>query len=406
MVRSASALLESPPVVRRRGGHALLLSELFPPDVGGSAVLFEGIYSRLPDAEVTVLTHGAGEGPWRPQEAGPLRVFRHPLATKRWGVRDIAALHHHFGVARRVRELVPRRHSVVHCARALPEGLAALFSRLSGGPPYVCWAHGEDLATALLSREFTFLTRMVFARSAAALANSRNTASMLLEFGVPDEKIHVVHPAVDADRFHPGVDGMAVRSRFASPSDIVLLSVGRLQRRKGQDVGIQAVAALKDEIPGLRYVIAGDGEERGRLEQLIREHGVMDRVTLTGVIPDGQLSAYYAACDIFLLPNRVEDGDIEGFGIVFLEAAAAGKPAIGGNSGGVPEAVEHDVTGLLVDGSVLQVVAAIRALANSEERRRRMGLAGRVRARGCFSWQRAAATVSQLQFRLAGHEPR
>lgn len=390
-----SVHVASPP----RRGRVLLLSELFPPAVGGSAVLLKGIYSRI-DADVSVLTHGEASNRGETQDG--LRVFRMPLETRSWGVRSMKALQHHLRVAMRIRRLLPRHDGIVHCARALPEGLAAWVSRMTGGPPYVCWAHGEDLTTALTSREFTALTSLVFRGAAAALANSRNTATLLSQLGVPDEKIHVVHPAVDADRFHPKVNGQRVREQYAQPGEILLLSVGRLQRRKGQDVAIQAVAALKHELPGLRYVIAGDGEERERLTRLVAECGVQDRVFFAGIVPDEELSEYYAACDVFLLPNRIEEGDIEGFGIVFLEAAASGKPTIGGDSGGVPEAVERDVTGLLVDGSVEQVMYAIRALATSEERRRRFGLAGRVRADGCFSWQRAASAVSALQNRVIG----
>lgn len=398
MPTAETAVRSSLHVAAHRRPRVLLLSELFPPAVGGSAVLLQGIYSRI-DAEVSVLTHG--ESGDKPERSGHLQVFRMPLETRGWGVRSLDALGHHARVAMRIRRLLPRNEGIVHCARALPEGLAAWMSRMTGGPPYVCWAHGEDLTTALTSREFTALTSLVFRGAAAALANSRNTAKLLTELGVPDEKIHVVHPAVDADRFHPKVNGQRVRQQYAERDHILLLSVGRLQRRKGQDVAIQAVAALKHEIPGLRYVIAGDGEERARLMRLVDECGVKDRVFFAGIVPDDELSEYYAACDIFLMPNRIEEGDIEGFGIVFLEAAAAGKPTIGGDSGGVPEAVERDVTGLLVDGSVGEVVSAIRALATSEERRRRFGLAGRVRADGCFSWQRAATAVSALQNRVS-----
>jgi phosphatidylinositol alpha-1,6-mannosyltransferase len=366
---------------RGRGGRALLVSELFPPAVGGSAVLFHGIYSRLDETEVAVLT---------------------PDPTHRWGVIDPKGLRHHLRLARQLRRLLSRREGIVHCARALPEGVAALIARLLGGPRYVCWAHGEDLATAQSSRELTWLTKCVFRGSTAALANSRNTATMLAALGVPDTKIHIVHPAVDADRFHPRVDGATVRRRYAGAHELVLLSVGRLQRRKGHDVAIEAVAALRDQVPHLRYVIVGNGEERSRLQQLVTARHVEDRVFFAGEVSDDELPAYYGACDIFLLPNRIDDGDVEGFGIVFLEAAASGKPVIGGISGGVPEAVERDVTGLLVDGAdVTQVAAAIRDLAGSEPRRARMGLAGRVRAVGCFSWQRAAAAVSELQRRLA-----
>jgi phosphatidylinositol alpha-1,6-mannosyltransferase len=377
---------------------------LFPPAVGGSAVLFQGIYSRLANTDVVVLTDGPPIAPESARRAGPLRILTRPLATRRWGVLDPKGLWQHLRVASQVRGLLSRRDGLVHCARALPEGVAAMVARLCGGAPYVCWTHGEDLASAMTSRELTFLTRCVYRVAAAALANSRNTATMLAALGVPEHKIHIVHPAVDADRFHPRVDGSLVRRRYAGSGDILLLSVGRLQRRKGHDVAIQALAALRDRLPNLRYVIAGDGEERARLEALAAAHGVQDRVFFAGTISDDDLPAFYAASDIFLLPNRVDDGDIEGFGIVFLEAAAAGKPVIGGDSGGVPEAVERDVTGLLVDGaSVAAVAAAIADLATSEERRGRMGLAGRVRAHRCFSWQRAAVAVSELQRRVASH---
>ncbi|PYQ87564.1 MAG: hypothetical protein DMG03_05500 [Acidobacteria bacterium] len=150
-------------------------------------------------------------------------------------------------------------------AVALPEGVAAMMAQSLGGPGYVCWAHGEDLASALTSRELTWLTKVVYRRSTAALANSRNTAGMLTALGVPETKIHIVHPAVDADRFHPRVDGSAVRRRYAADaSDVLLLSVGRLQRRKGHDVAIQAVAALRSRCPNVRYVIGACPLRRNR----------------------------------------------------------------------------------------------------------------------------------------------
>ena len=397
-VRSVEVALGSlAPAIAKPGGRALLLTELFPPAVGGSAVLFHGIYSRLEQADVTVLTDGVGGVSSPAQHGESLNIVRRPLSTRSWGVLDARGLRHHLSVARQIRGLMSAGEGIVHCARALPEGLAAFVARMMGGARYMVWAHGEDLASALASREHTFLTKLVLRSASAALANSHNTATLLTTFGVPEQKIHVIHPAVDADRFHPRVDGSKVRQHHARPNDIVLLSVGRLQRRKGHDVAIDAVARLRDELPNLRYVIVGDGEERPRLERMVAEHRLTDRVIMVGAVRDEDLTAYYAACDIFLLPNRIDDGDIEGFGIVFLEAAASGKPTIGGDSGGVPEAVEHNATGLLVDGGVEQVTAAIRALASSKEMRQRMGLAGRVRACRCFSWQRAAAAVSQLQ---------
>jgi phosphatidyl-myo-inositol dimannoside synthase len=401
MSELAGAAVESalPHVVRAEARGAVVLSQLFPPFVGGSAVLLHNIYSRLPGIDVAVLTDGATL-PGTCEHHGDLRIFRQPIAARHWGISRLGALHHHLQVARHLRNVAVDRRSLVHCARALPEGLAAMFARLAGGPRYACWAHGEDLVTAQTSRELALLTKLVFRLSAAAFANSQNTAAILRALGVPAEKIHVVYPAVDAQRFNPNVDGSHARRRFAGPDDVMLLSVGRLQRRKGHDAAIEAMARLRDHTPNLRYVIAGDGEERQRLEQLVHQHALGDRVFFAGVVPERELSAFYAACDVFLLPNRIDDGDIEGFGIVFLEAAATGKPTIGGNSGGVPEAVEHEATGLLVDGSPDAIAAAIRELAGSPSLRQAMGAAGRARVCSTFTWERAAEAVAQVHMRV------
>ena len=387
---------------RLHPSRALLVSELFPPAVGGSAVLFHGIYSRLERTDVVVLTDPQTSPHDGTANQGRVRVLRRPIATQRWGVMDPRALWHHARVAIHIRSLLRRGAGLVHVARALPEGLAALLARTTGGPDYVCWTHGEDLATAQSSRELTFLTRRVYAGAKAALANSRNTASMLEALGIEREKICVVYPAVDAVRFHPAIDGSVIRRRYARHDDILLLSVGRLQRRKGHDVTIAAMHRLRTAFPHVRYLIAGDGDERRRLEGLVHQFGLHDRIFFAGVVPNAELPAHYTACDVFVLPNRVDGGDIEGFGIVFLEAAAAGRPVIGGDSGGVPEAVVRDRTGLLVDGSdIAQVSDAIARLAASAVLRERLGRAGRARVEEFFTWERAAAAVSVLHARLA-----
>jgi phosphatidyl-myo-inositol dimannoside synthase len=346
---------------------------------------------------VTVLTDAGGSPSGRSTVDG-IVVHRTPMRSPQWGIVGVRALKDRVRIAMQIRRMFGRGDGTVHCARALPEGLSALLAHLLGGPRYACWAHGEELATAQSSRELTLLTRWVYRLSEAAIANSRNTAAMLEQsYGIAPSKIRIVYPAVDADRFRPEVDGSALRRRFANDGDIVILSVGRLQRRKGHDVAIRALNALRHELPVLKYVIAGDGEERAALERLVAECGLEKHVSFAGIVGDDVMPQLYTACDIFLLPNREDGRDIEGFGIVFLEAAAAGRPAIGGNSGGVPEAIVDGVTGLLVDGASVDSVAdAIRFLATSPDVRTRMGEAGRRRVRAEFTWERAVAKVSTL----------
>lgn len=365
----------------------LLLSELFPPAIGGSAVLFGEIYSRLGDIPFSVMSDG--------------------IAMADYGIRNPRSLWQYARLALKLRRSAPKG-SMIHCGRALPEGVAAHFCRRLGGPRYACWAHGEDIATALTSRELTMLMRMVYGGAAVIFANSVNTRRMLQELGIPAERIAIVYPGVDTQRFRPDIDASQVRRQIAPNGEPVLLSVGRLQTRKGHDLMIQAVGSLvRDGRQFFRYVIVGDGHERSRLESLVDECGVREYVTFAGEVPADQLPQYFAACDVFVLPNRIDNGDVEGFGIVFLEAAACAKPAVGGRSGGVPEAVADGETGLLVSGTdVEELAAAVARLMDSESLRRRLGESGRARAVRDFSWESGAAKVAAVQRRLLDHAPR
>ena len=185
----------------------------------------------------------------------------------------------------------------------------------------------------------------------------------------------------------------------------MLLTVGRLQRRKGHDTMIDALARWPAGAPAVRYVIVGDGEERAPLERRARDHGLGDRVYFAGAVPPEDLPAYYAAADLFVHPNRVDGSDFEGFGIVFLEAAAAGLAVVGGRSGGVPEAVIDGVTGVLVSGtSADELVGVLTGLLANAPRCRSLGEAGRLRATQEFTWDRAAADVAAIHRDVAARE--
>lgn len=376
----------------------LVVSGLFPPFIGGSGALLYETYRRVQGRSVAVLTDNLAGSGADPEAGSSLRVVRAPITTSQWGLSRPSGALHHLRVGGRIRSMAHRRRTIAHCGRALPEGVAAWISYRLGGPRYICWSHGEDVSVGLTSRELAWVMTRVYRSAAAIIANSRNTRSALLELGLREDRVHVVYPGVDPDRFHPGVDGRGLRDALLQGGgDTLLLSVGRLQRRKGHDLVIAALAALKASMPGLRYVVAGDGEERARLEALVAEHGLQGRVVFAGAVPDSQLPQYFAACDVFLMPNRRDGADIEGFGIVYLEAAASGRPAIGGRSGGVPEAVDDGKTGLLVSGiDAAELARAIRRLASCPDDRHRFGRAGRARVLQHFTWDHAAARVKAI----------
>jgi len=342
-------------------------------------MLFGEIYSRLGSTPVSVVSDGVGM----------IEYMRNPRALWRY-----------LRLALKLR-VSARGVTMIHSGRPLPEGLVALFCRRLGGPRYACWAHGEDIAIALTSRELTLLIRMVYGGADVVFANSVNTRRMLLELGVKADRIEIVYPGVDTQRFRPDIDATELRCSLAPRDETVLLSVGRLQTRKGHDLMIQALGHLKRQRRSARYVIVGDGPERARLEALVDTCGVRAHVTFAGEVSAELLPQYFAACDVFVLPNRVDQGDVEGFGIVFLEAAASGKPTIGGRSGGVPEAVADGLTGLLVSGTdVEELAATVARLMDSEPLRRSLGEAGRSRAVREFGWECAAEKVSAVHRRM------
>lgn len=384
------------------GRPAIVVSELFPPAIGGSAVLLGEIYARLTASPVRVVTdRDRSRGP-RPAVMADLPVEFHALATPHWGVMRPDGVWHHLRTAAMLARLARRTSGILHCGRVLPEGLWAWMAKRLAGVPFVCWSHGEDATSARTSREYAVLMPRIYNAADAVLANSHNTARILADLGVEPSRVVVVHPGVDTVRFHPDVDGAPVRRALGLDGKFVLLTVSRIERRKGHDLVLRALAALRPKIPNLHYVIAGDGSDRPRLDALVSELGIGDAVTCAGMIRDEDLPRYYAACDVFVHPNRVEGSDLEGFGLVFLEAAAAGRPVIGGNSGGVPEAVVDGETGVLVGGEdVAELAGAIQRFVTDSEWTAACGAAARERVLRDFSWDRAARAVEQVQARVA-----
>ena len=380
----------------------ILVSEIFPPAVGGSGVLLENVYRRISNARVTALVDSDPHAR-DPSAKGHMELIRVAMGGHGWGVFDPRGWPAHASLARRIYALGARGAGIVHCGRAQPEGIPAMLASLfPGGPPFLFWAHGEDISAALSSRQYARSMRLVYRRAAAAIANSRNTAALIQNVGWLRGPVHVVYPGVDAQRFCPSADDGTLKKTLAPRGELLLLSVARLQKRKGHELVLRALPDVLREFPGVRYVIVGVGAERTRLQEVTRDLHLNDSVIFTGEVPDTMLPAYFAASDIFVLPTRVEQYDFEGFGIVFLEAAAAEKASIGGRNGGVPEAIVEGETGLLVSGeSVSELTVALQTLCRSRNVREQMGRTGRQRALRDFTWDQAARAVSALHEDIA-----
>lgn len=378
-------------------GPVLLLSDIFPPKTGGSGRWFWETYRRLPRTDVVVAA-GAHPAAAALDAAHDLRTVRLPLEMRSRGVARLANLRHYLRTARAVRRLARATGArAIHAARPLPEGLVARLVKLRTGLPYCCYSHGEDVNVAATSRELSWLTRRVLAGAAAVFANSAFTRGLLLgDWRVPDAKVRLLHPGVDCSYFVPAPPDPAARARLGWAGRTVVLTAGRLQRRKGHDVLIGAVARLRARFPDLLYAVVGDGEERGRLEELVRRHDVAAHVRFAGETADADLLTAYQQCDVFALPNRAVGRDVEGFGMVLLEAQACGRPVLAGASGGTAETLRPGETGVVVPcDRADEPAAALAELLGDAEKRRVMGAAGRAWVRATFDWPALAARAAR-----------
>lgn len=382
--------------------RVLLLSENYPPRTGGSSRWFYEIYERLPAARVLVVTSDSVKSEWRLPEGSTTELQRIRWGFSDWGVLSPSAAWRYSWLTFQVLAVARRRKvQAIHCGRNLPEGfIGALVGRILG-VPVLCFVHGEELNTANKSRQLRKMTQWVFRACSSVVANSDNTLALLRdEWDVPGTKLERLYPGADCSRFRPHADVESLRAELGWLGRKVLLTVGRLQARKGHDHVLRVLPKLRERFPDVWYCIVGDGEEMTALKRLCAELAVEDLVEFVGEISDADLRRRYQACDLFVLANREVDGDFEGFGMVLVEAQASGRPVLAGRSGGTSETMLPGETGELVDATNLRALdAAISALLADPERMDLMGQRGALYAQETFDWDSLAARAEAILLR-------
>jgi phosphatidylinositol alpha-1,6-mannosyltransferase len=376
----------------------MVLAEQFLPVKGGSVNWLLNTYSRYTPGEVVVVA-SRQPGDTQVDQTLPFCVRRLSMAMADWDPTVPASLRCYlrllWGVHRLCGQYTVQQ---IHCAKVLPEGFVAWALHRCTATPYLLYAHGEEILFGSTSRKLAWLLPKIYQRASAIIANSRHTKTLLQNLGVAADKIHLIHPGVEAQAFRVSDEAVRqIRRKHRLGTAPVLLTVGRMQRRKGQDMVLRALPRIAQALPQIRYVLVGSGEELVPLQQLAGTLGVADRVVFAGDVSEQELAAYYAACDLFIMPNRQIDGDIEGFGMVFLEAGAAAKPVIGGQSGGTADAIVHGVTGLRVDGTSAEAIAtAVVTLMTDAATAQTMGAAGRRRVEHEFTWEAVVEQTRRL----------
>lgn len=373
----------------------LVLTELFLPTKGGTAVWFDEVYRRLGGKEIHIITADV-PGATEHDADHPNTVHRLNLRRVSWLRPESLGMYLKF-FGKALWLALTNRFDAIHAGRALPEGLVAwLVARLTFRP-VVIYAHGEELTGWGKGNKYK---AMCFALRHAdkVIANSDFTRDTLIIMGVEAGRIELIHPGVDIERFRPGLPFQDLRDSLGlQPGAKLLLSVGRLSRRKGFDTVIRALPALRMSGLDVHYAIIGIGEDEQFLRDLVRQSGLADHVQLLGHVSMADLPRWYNACDLFVLVNREIGGDTEGFGMVFVEAAACGRAVLAGKAGGTGSAVLDGITGWRVDGDSLDMVeSALKTILIDEKLRGRLAQQGCERAHKELSWSAVAGKTAKI----------
>ncbi|MFH2063247.1 MAG: glycosyltransferase family 4 protein [bacterium] len=382
--------------------NLLLLTVDFPPAVGGVATYLAHYATRYRTGEVRVLapTVDGTDG----SAFGSVQVERRRLEVGWLRPRWLPTL---FWLWRSVRR---QRPDLILVSHLMNMGKAArLVGRLTG-VPYAVIVHGMDVALVLNGNggRDRRAARRVLGDAAAVIANSRYTAGLVDKLTEGRVRAEVVLPPpsmpLDApERIPAATAENFLRRHGLTGSDLVLLTICRLVRRKGIDDELKVLRILVDEGLSVQLLIAGDGPDRERLEKLAEELNLESSVAFLGRLSEADLHAALSACDVFVLTPHASGGDQEGFGIVYVEAGLFGKSTVGTRTGGVPEAVLEDETGLLADeGDPTSLAAALRQLVQDKELRQRLGESGRRRVETDYGQDRQVRQLEEILIRATG----
>jgi phosphatidylinositol alpha-1,6-mannosyltransferase len=374
----------------------LVLTENFPPKSGGSGRWFWELYSRLPKEDYIIVTDTVDDSAINKQINNT--VIRIPLKSTEWGFKSVTGLGFYWRTAIQVRKLT-KEHGIthIHCGRVIHEGVIAWLVSLFTNVQFVCFIHGEDIETAATSREQSLMVKQVCGKADMLICNSLNSQNIARRLNYDVGNTVVLHPGADCERFIPVTSDLEFKQDMGWTEHSVILTVGRLQARKGHDKMIGAMPNILAAHPKTLYCIIGDGDQKPRLLKLVSELKLEKNVLFLNEISDEQMIKCYQQCDIFILPNRTIANDIEGFGMVLVEAQACGKVVIAGDSGGTAETMLAEQTGFIIDCTNPDVIATkINQLLSDTALTKSMGEKGVEFVNEMFDWKAHVVKAKKL----------
>jgi phosphatidylinositol alpha-1,6-mannosyltransferase len=372
--------------------RVLLVTNDFPPRRGGIQSYLQNLVDHLVATGTHTLTVYAPK--WKGADdfdaEAAYEVVRHP-GTLMLPVPSVAG---------HMRTLIERHHAdTVWFGAAAPLALMAPVARAAGANRVIASTHGHEVGWSMLPLARTALGRIGTGTDVVTYVSRYTRGRFASAFGAHAALEHLP-PGVDTDRFAPDEVARAeLRARYRLGQRPVVVCLSRLVPRKGQDMLIRAMPSIRQRVPGAALVIVGGGPYLNSLRRLAHSFGVAEHVVFTEGVPGDELPAHHAMADVFAMPCRTRGAglDVEGLGIVFLEASATGVPVVAGNSGGAPETVRDGETGVLVDGwDVGAIAAAVSDLLADPDRAARMGAAGRRWIVEDWQWSGRAQRLAEL----------
>ncbi|HEV7649658.1 MAG TPA: glycosyltransferase family 4 protein [Actinophytocola sp.] len=373
--------------------RTLVVTNDFPPRPGGIQSYLHSLATRLPDQDLVVYApsweHRTGSHPEFDAEQ-PFPVIRH----------DGGLMLPTPAVARRAREILRAEQcDTVWFGAAAPLALLAPQLRAAGARRVIASTHGHEVGWSMLPVARQALRRIGSTTDVVTFVSKYTRSRFASAFG-PMAALEYLPSGVDTQQFQPNFAARKeIRARYGLGDRPTAVCVSRLWPRKGQDMLIKALPAIRNRVPEAALLLVGGGPYADRLRAMASQLGVAEHVFMTGRVPWEELPAHYVAGDVFAMPCRTHGRglDVEGLGIVYLEASASGLPVVAGRSGGAPETVLDGVTGNVLDGrDVAQLADTVGGLLADPTLASEMGEAGRRWVSGHWRWEDIAARLARL----------
>ncbi|MEK7618840.1 MAG: glycosyltransferase family 4 protein [Patescibacteria group bacterium] len=355
--------------------RTLLVTMDFYPAVGGVSNYWLALSERIDPSRWVVLAPPLQKSV--SEHKSSIRIIRRRFFSSLLFPRWLPLVFSLFSVVRK------ERIELIIVGQTLPVGTAVRIVSLLTSIPYIVSTHGMDITLSLSHPRKKLLSSWILSGAEKVITISAYTARVLGRYGISGKKICFVQPC---PRITPA--SLAPTSAHAAPTrSPIILTVARLVRRKGHDTVISALPEIIKKFPSCLYAIIGEGGERGRLEERVRELRLEEHVLFLGLLSDEHTAWWYQHAGVFVMVPTDEGGDVEGFGLVYLEAGSFGKPVIASDTGGVPDAVLDGVTGIVIpQESPERCARALKKILADPVLAHRMGSAARSRIEREFSW--------------------